>query len=304
MERRSAGIRNDDGRGGARHHLERGDSLRQRAGRRFGHCYGAERVQERPPISQKSAIAAESARGSMFIAAEADRAFAEERSAFGGPAGGIEGVLDIAPQDRFASRCNGLTAGRERSRIERRDRRHGGWGRAGIDAGDCAFHVRDRAAVAGRLGGENLFELLEPGALSRAFNRRRRPVRHRRQRPHPRAQLKASQDPDERSEIAARAGCAGEVVHAGLRLVPVPRNRKLDRTDADRLEPDQLALPETARIEVVRKLHGLHVLAGRPGRPRSRRRVAAGSGGGSKRSGLSHPVVVDDGHANDGAHLE
>src|SRR5438105_2418815 len=100
-----------------------------------------------------------------------------------------------------------------------------------------------------QLGREQPFDFDGPLALRAAVaNGPRRhaaagPSFDRRERPDPGAHAEPAQYADESREIAARAGRAGEIELAGLRLMPVPRNRKLYRTDADRLQPHQLALP-------------------------------------------------------------
>ena len=115
--------------------------------------------------------------------------------------------------------------------------------------------------MAGGLGGEKPVELFEPGAAE-ARHRQiggavARPVGNGRQGANPGAELEAAQEADETGEVAARAGAAGEIELAGLGLVPVPGDGELDGANADGFQPDQLALPELAGIEVVGELDGL-----------------------------------------------
>src|ERR1039458_3316545 len=75
---------------------------------------------------------------------------------------------------------------------------------------------------------------------------------YRRQGAHPGAEIELTKNANEGDEVAAGTGAAGEIVIAGLELMPVPGNGKLHGIDADIFEPDELAFPEVARAEVVR----------------------------------------------------
>ena len=115
-------------------------------------------------------------------------------------------------------------------------------------------------AVGRGLRGQHLLELFQPGALLRRVEPHVDQAGDGGQRAHPRAQSEFAQQADEADQIAARAGAAGEIEFAGLRLVVVRGDGELDGLHADVLEPNQFALPEGSRVEVIGKLDGLQIV--------------------------------------------
>ena len=83
-----------------------------------------------------------------------------------------------------------------------------------------------------------------------------------RQRAHPGAQSEFAQQVDEAHQIAARASAAGEIEVAGRLGVEAGGDGEFDGFDADVLEPNQLALPERARVEVIGELDGFEEVGG------------------------------------------
>ena len=199
------------------------NAVRQLAGSRFRHGRRFEPGQQRRPVVQQGRVAAQRGHRGALIAAQAHRALAQKSASGGGPSGGIERVFDIGPEQRARGTALGNRgpARRQRLRIVRGN--YFDLGRRGfrIDRQRAAFHVCHRAAVAGGLGGQQLLELLEPGALREAasaaggvpWSRHRR---HGRQRAHPGAQVQPAQQPDEADQVAPRAGAAGEIEIARL----------------------------------------------------------------------------------------
>src|SRR5881394_1086679 len=120
--------------------------------------------------------------------------------------------------------------------------------------------ARRPAAMASRTAATGA-AVAEPEALRGSVERGRREIGNGREGAHPGAELEFAEDADEAGEVAAGAGRAREVVDAGRGLVPVPGDREFDGVDADGFEPDELALPERARVEVVREFDGVDELA-------------------------------------------
>ncbi len=116
----------------------------------------------------------------------------------------------------------------------------------------------------GGLGGQHLLQTLEPGALLRGIGVAARAGEsgHGRQRAHPAVQPQAAQQAHEADQVAARAGGAGEVGFAGRGLVKVPGDGEGHGLHADVFEPDQFALPQVPRVEIVGELDGLHIVGG------------------------------------------
>ena len=156
----------------------------------------------------------------------------------GGPAGGIERVFHVGPQQRAAR--SGGTA-RIDSRLRARaagslagDGGHRRRRRRGVDGKRAAFHVCDGTAVAGRLGGQQLIQLLEPGPL-------RARVRRAPESPlllhcgtggsgrTQALQFEPAQQADEGHQVAPRAGAAGEIEFRRARPGASSRESRIPR---------------------------------------------------------------------------
>ena len=129
----------------------------------------------------------------------------------------------------------------------------------------------------------------------------------------PRLAAPRGAEANEAGEVPARVGAAGKIEIARRKLVPLRGNGKFNGLDSDVLEPDELALPEVGRTEIVLELDGLHErgrrrsprTAGQPLRraPAEWRRIAS-TARASKRARLPQPIVLNQRHANYRTHLK
>ena len=237
---------------------------------------------------------------------------AQQRTGIRGPTGGIERIFHVGPEQSAAASGEGSAGcGRAAGSLAERT----ATGRAEQAASMASARPSTNStgppwlAVWVARSRSSCFSQVRRRAASATRGRRAGPVGDG---GRGRTQARSSRRRRRRMKPArSRRGLVRPVKSnsPGSRLVPVPGDGKLHRADADGFQPDQLALPELAGIEVVRELDGLHdrrVSAGGRRQARARRRPSASSSrrGASERFGLSQSVILDQGHADDGAHFK